>query len=210
MRSEKEIVIRARAPQDLTFVGNFFTQESGLHCAIDQKCVLTQILRPEPLSPEKSQLFCEPLAWDSVGSDGGLGTHVQDSGRLVTTCAPNTTGALAGQRSVCVLQELCTAGTTTQKALIFLPFDHIHLGKFGSCRGRKAWYRDTLLLLHLGLLAAQSPCSRLLAGTSAPFSTHFIHAQNPYLIVVFFQVQFWLPNNLCTYGRMDLTFCSAS
>lgn len=125
---------------------------------------------------------------------------MQDSGRLVTTCAPNTTGALAGQRRVCVLQELCTAGTTIQKALIFLPFDHIHLGKFGSCRGRKAWYRDTLLLLHLGLLAARSPCSRLLAGTSAPFSTHFIHAQSPYLIVDFFHVQFWLPNNLCTYG----------
>lgn len=111
---------------------------------------------------------------------------MQDSGMLVTACAPNTTGALAGQRRVCALQELCIAGTTIQKALIFLPFDHIHLGKFGSCRGRKAWYRDTLLLLHLGLLAARSPCSRLLAGTSAPFSTHFIHAQNPYLIVFFF------------------------
>jgi hypothetical protein len=35
--------------------------------------------------------------------------------------------ALAGQRRVCALQELCIAGGTIQKALIFLPFDHVSI-----------------------------------------------------------------------------------
>lgn len=51
-RQEKETVIRAwNLQEELTFVGNLFTLESGLHCAVDQKCFLTKILRLGPLLP---------------------------------------------------------------------------------------------------------------------------------------------------------------
>lgn len=81
-----------------------------------------------------------------------------------------------------------------------------------SCRGRKVWYSNTLLLLHLGLLAAWSTCSSLPAGTSVPFFTHFIHPSTPYLIVGFFPGPALAPRqmSLCTWLWLCWPSCSVA